>query len=55
MSGVVTVSAGLVGGGLARVNRSFLKVRVIAREIRVKGINDRAIGLQSAITSGRNH
>src|SRR6266566_1558764 len=55
MSGVVAVSTGFVGRGNARVNRRFLKVRVIAREIRVKGVSDRTIRLQSAITRRRNH
>ena len=36
VSGVVAVSVGLVGGGNARVNGRFHKVRVIAREIRVR-------------------
>src|SRR5262249_37901474 len=47
---VMTVGVGLVGSRNARINRGLLKVGIIAREIRVKGVSDRAIRIQSAVT-----
>src|SRR5712691_2928607 len=57
VSSVVTVGVGLVGSGNPRVNGRFLKVRVIAREIRVAAahIGDSPVRLESTITRRLNH